>query len=135
MTSKVVYKGNLRTESAHLQSGSIFITDAPTDNNGKGEAFSPTDALATALASCMLTIIGIKANTSDFEIENAFAEVTKTMSSNPRKISKIEIHLHFKGKYTDKQKKIIERAAITCPVYYSLDPAMEKEVEFYYKNA
>jgi len=135
MTAKIVYKGNLRTECEHLQSGDKFITDAPTDNNGKGEAFSPTDTLAAALASCMLTIIGIKAASSDFTIEGAFAEVKKTMSSNPRKISKIEVQLYFNGDYTDQQKNIIERAAITCPVYYSLDPAMEKQIEFNYTNA
>ncbi|HIB37463.1 OsmC family protein [Mesonia sp.] len=135
MTSKVVYKGNLRTECEHLKSGNSFITDAPTDNNGKGEAFSPTDTVATALASCMLTIIGIKAENSDFSIENTVAEVTKTMASEPRRISKIEISFSFPKVYTDKQKKIIEHAAKTCPVWYSLHPDIEKIITFNYKDA
>lgn len=135
MTSKVVYKGNLRTECEHLKSGNSFITDAPTDNNGKGEAFSPTDTVATALASCMLTIIGIKAENSDFSIENTVAEVTKTMASEPRRISKIEINFIFPEVYSDKQKKIIEHAAKTCPVWYSLHPDIEKIITFNYKDA
>ena len=92
---KITYITNLRTECQHLKSSNTFITDAPTDNNGKGEAFSPTDTVATALASCMLTIIGIKAENSDFSIENTVAEVTKTMASEPRRISKIEINFHL----------------------------------------
>ena len=135
MTSRVVYQGNLRTECEHLKSGNTFITDAPTDNNGKGEAFSPTDTVATALASCMLTIIGIKAENSDFSIENTVAEVTKTMTSEPRRISKIEINFTFPEVYSDKQKKIIEHAAKTCPVWYSLHPDIEKIITFNYKDA
>ena len=135
MTSRVVYQGNLRTECGHLKSGNTFITDAPTDNNGKGEAFSPTDTVATALASCMLTIIGIKAENSDFSIENTVAEVTKTMASEPRRISKIEINFTFPEVYSDKQKKIIEHAAKTCPVWYSLHPDIEKIITFNYKDA
>ncbi len=83
MTSKVTYKGNLRTVSQHIKSGNEFITDAPTDNNGKGEAFSPTDTVATGLASCMLTVMGIKAEQMDVNMEGTTAEVTKTMASNP----------------------------------------------------
>ena len=135
MTSRVVYQGNLRTECEHLKSGNTFITDAPTDNNGKGEAFSPTDTVATALASCMLTIIGIKAENSDFSIENTVAEVTKTMTSEPRRISKIEINFTFPEVYSDKQKKIIEHAAKACPVWYSLHPDIEKIITFNYKDA
>lgn len=135
MTSRVVYQGNLRTECEHLKSGNTFITDAPTDNNGKGEAFSPTDTVATALASCMLTIIGIKAENSDFSIENTVAEVTKTMASEPRRISKIEINFTFPEVYSDKQKKIIEHAAKTCPVWYSLHPDIKKIITFNYKDA
>lgn len=135
MTSRVVYQGNLRTECEHVKSGNSFITDAPTDNNGKGEAFSPTDTVATALASCMLTIIGIKAENSDFSIENTVAEVTKTMASEPRRISKIEINFIFPEVYSDKQKKIIEHAAKTCPVWYSLHPDIEKIITFNYKDA
>ena len=132
MTSKVTYKGSLRTECEHLKSGNTFITDAPTDNNGKGEAFSPTDTVATALASCMLTVIGIKANQSGFMIDGAYAEVIKTMASNPRRISKLEVNLTFPKSYDDKTKKIIEHTAETCPVHYSLHPDIEKIVKFFY---
>lgn len=137
MTSKVIYKGNLRTECEHVKSKSTFITDAPTDNNGKGEAFSPTDTVATALASCMLTIIGIKAENSDFSIQGTIAEVTKTMASDPRRISKIEIAFSFPEttSYTEKQKKIIENAAKTCPVWYSLHPDIDKIISFNYNDA
>ena len=89
MTSKVIYKGALRTEATHIRSGNTIITDAPTDNKGKGEAFSPTDLVATALASCMLTIMGIKANESNINIEGASAEVKKIMATGPRRIAQV----------------------------------------------
>ncbi|MFV8281531.1 OsmC family protein [Christiangramia marina] len=132
MTSKVTYLGNLRTEAEHLQSGSKMITDAPVDNHGKGEAFSPTDTVATALASCMLTIMGIKANDHQMEIEGTFAEVTKVMTDKPRRISKIEINISVKGSFEEKEKKILENAALTCPVYHSLHTDIEKLVNFTY---
>ncbi|NQY05764.1 MAG: OsmC family protein, partial [Flavobacteriaceae bacterium] len=94
-TSSVTYQGHLRTSCIHLKSGNEIITDAPTDNNGKGEAFSPTDTIATGLASCMLTIMGIKANTMDVDLTGAKAEVTKTMASEPRRISKIEVNFNM----------------------------------------
>ena len=87
MTSKVTYLGELRTQCVHLRSGNRFITDAPVDNNGRGEAFSPTDTVATALASCMLTVMGIKARSMDLELKGAYADVTKHMAANPRRIS------------------------------------------------
>jgi len=133
MTSKVVYQSNLRTECTHIKSGNTFITDAPTDNNGKGEAFSPTDTVATGLASCMLTVMGIKAKNSDFNIDGAYADVTKTMASEPRRISKIEVNLYFPSSYTEKQIKILEHTAKTCPVHYSLHPDIEKVITFTYK--
>ncbi|WP_430412397.1 OsmC family protein [Kordia sp.] len=133
MTSKVTYKGNLRTVSQHLKSGNEFITDAPTDNNGKGEAFSPTDTVATGLASCMLTVMGIKAEQLDVNMEGASAEVTKTMASNPRRISKIEVQISMPFEATDKTKKILENTANTCPVHYSLHPDIEKIVKFDWK--
>lgn len=133
MTSKVTYKGNLRTVSKHIKSGNEFITDAPTDNNGKGEAFSPTDTVATGLASCMLTVMGIKAAQMDVNMEGATAEVTKTMASNPRRISKIEVKLSLPFEADDKTKKILENTANTCPVHYSLHPDIEKIVEFDWK--
>ncbi|WP_298524577.1 OsmC family protein [uncultured Christiangramia sp.] len=132
MTSKVTYLGNLRTEAEHLQSGSKMITDAPVDNHGKGEAFSPTDTVATALASCMLTIMGIKANDHQMEIEGTTAEVTKVMTDKPRRISKIEINISVKGSFKEKEKKILENAALTCPVYHSLHTDIEKLVNFTY---
>lgn len=134
MTSKVTYLGNLRTQCEHLKSGATFITDAPVDNAGKGEAFSPTDTVATALASCMLTIIGIKAKDLDLDIEGATANVTKTMAADPRRISKIEVEIKFPATYDEKTTKILERAANTCPVLYSLHPDIELDIEFRYKG-
>lgn len=133
MTSKVTYKGNLRTVSQHIKSGNEFITDAPTDNNGKGEAFSPTDTVATGLASCMLTVMGIKAEQLGINMENSTAEVTKTMASNPRRISKIEVKFNLPFEADHKTRKILENTANTCPVHYSLHPDIEKIVEFYWK--
>ena len=133
MTSRVTYLGDLRTECEHLQSNSRFITDAPVDNQGKGEAFSPTDTVATALASCMLTIIGIKAKDHGLDVVGANAAVTKNMSADdPRRISKIEVVLSFPGSYDEKSTKILERAAKTCPVLYSLHPEKALQVDFQY---
>lgn len=133
MTSKVTYIGNLRTECEHLQSGAKFITDAPVDNQGKGEAFSPTDTVATALASCMLTIIGIKARDNSIDVEGAYAEVTKTMAADPRRISGIKVAIVFPASYDGKDQKIMERAAKTCPVLYSLHPDIELDISFRYQ--
>ncbi len=130
MTSKVTYLGNLRTENTHIKSGNSFLTDAPTDNNGKGEAFSPTDTVATGLASCMFTIMGIKAKIWSLDLEGTTAEVTKIMASNPRRISKIEIQFNLPSKANDKIKTILENAAKTCPVHYSLHPDIEKVIQF-----
>ena len=130
MTAKVTYLGSLRTEAEHLQSGTKIITDAPVDNHGKGESFSPTDTVATALATCMLTIMGIKAEALEIAIEGTTAQVTKTMAANPRRISKIEVVFSFPKKYDDKVMKVLENAARTCPVFYSLHPDMEKEIRF-----
>ncbi|MAZ27229.1 MAG: osmotically inducible protein OsmC [Cytophagaceae bacterium] len=133
MTSKVVYEGDLRTRCTHLKSGNTFITDAPVDNNGKGEAFSPTDTVATALASCMLTVMGIKARDMDCDMTGASAAITKTMAADPRRISKIEIQITFPNPVSDKEKKILERVAETCPVHYSLHPDIEKDISFVWK--
>lgn len=132
MTSKVIYTGNLRTESEHLKSGAKIITDAPVDNHGKGEAFSPTDSVATALASCMLTVMGIKAEAIDVNLNGTTAEVTKTMAADPRRISKVEIVINFPESYSEKICKILENAAKTCPVLQSLHPEMEKLISFKY---
>lgn len=134
-TSKVTYLGSLRTECKHLQSGNTYITDAPTDNHGKGEAFSPTDTVATGLANCMLTMMGIKANDLKVNLEGATATVTKTMASNPRRISKIEVVFHLPEISDQKIRKILEKTAETCPVHYSLHPDIEKEITFHWENA
>lgn len=130
-TSEIKYAGNLRTEATHLASGEKIITDAPVDNKGRGEAFSPTDLLATSLGNCMLTIIGIAANEHGFNIDGAACSITKIMAPDPRRVVEIKADLNFPGNsFTDKEKKIIERAALTCPVYYSLHPDIKKEVTF-----
>lgn len=129
-TSKVTYLGNLRTENEHLQSKSTYITDAPTDNNGKGEAFSPTDTVATGLANCMITVMGIKARDMNVNMDGTTAMVTKTMAANPRRISKIEIVLNFPAGIDEKSRKILENTGRTCPVIQSLHPDIEKVIEF-----
>ncbi len=130
MTSKVTYLGNLRAESVHIKSGNSYITDAPTDNNGKGEAFSPTDTVATGLASCMLTVMGIKAREMNVDMSGTTAEVTKTMASNPRRISKIEVVLNFPFEADNKTKKVLEHIANTCPVNQSLHSDIERDITF-----
>ncbi|WP_299528662.1 OsmC family protein [Ulvibacterium sp.] len=132
MTSKVIYTGELRTECEHLRSGSTFITDAPLDNNGKGEAFSPTDTVATALASCMLTVMGIKANGLEVDLTDSFAEVTKHMASDPRRISEIEVKLSLPSMISGKNRKILEHTARTCPVLYSLHAEIKKKIDFHW---
>ncbi|WP_353140296.1 OsmC family protein [Pseudopedobacter sp.] len=131
-TSKVKYIGSLRTTATHLKSGETIITDAPVDNNGKGEAFSPSDLLATSLANCMITIMGMAANTHDIKLGEVEAEVTKVMVTEPRRVSEIHVNFNFPNKsvYSDKEKKILEHAAMTCPVFYSLHPDIKKEVQF-----
>lgn len=130
MTSKVTYLGDLRTTSTHVQSGTEILSDAPLDNNGKGEAFSPTDLVANALGSCMFTIMGIKARDMNVSIENSTASVTKIMQAEPRKISAIEIVFDMNYAPDDKTKTILERAAMTCPVFLSLHPDIDKRITF-----
>ncbi|MEH6536517.1 MAG: OsmC family protein [Psychroserpens sp.] len=134
MTSKVTYLGNLRTESVHLKSKKYFITDAPLDNNGKGEAFSPTDTVATGLASCMITVMGIKARDMGVDMTGTTAQVNKVMASEPRRIFKIEVLLDFPFEADDKTRKILERIANTCPVHNSLHPDIEKDITFNWKK-
>jgi uncharacterized OsmC-like protein len=133
MTSKVTYLGDLRTKSVHLQSGSEIISDAPTDNNGKGEAFSPTDTVANALASCMFTIMGIKARDINVDLTGSTAEVTKIMNAEPRRIGAIEIVFEIKSNADEKNRTILERAAMTCPVFLSLNADIEKRITFNWK--
>ena len=132
MTSQIKYEGNLRTVATHLQSGTVIETDAPTDNQGKGERFSPSDLVATALGNCMLTIMGIKARDMQLDLENTTIDITKNMVTSPRRIGEIKVVINFpKNLQTDeKQREILERAAMTCPVFESLHPEMKKDVEF-----
>lgn len=129
--SKIIYQGNLRTSSTHIKSGETIITDAPIDNNGKGEAFSPTDLVTTALASCMLTIMGIKARKNDINIVGISISVGKVMANNPRRISEIHLNFDFKGiEYSEKEKVILRNAAETCPVALSLNNDIKQVLQF-----
>ncbi len=131
MTSTVEYLGELRTEATHFLSGKKIITDAPPDNQGRGEAFSPTDLCATSLASCMLTIMGISARNHGLDMTGAKAEVNKIMAADPRRISRIEITFTMpKNGYTDTQKKVLELAARTCPVHFSIAEGLEEVLVF-----
>ena len=133
MTSKVTYLGELRTSSIHIQSGSEIISDAPTDNNGKGEAFSPTDTVANGLASCMMTVMGIKARDLELELKGSTAEVTKIMGVDPRRIIEIQIKFEMAIIADQRTKLILERTAMTCPVLNSLHPNIKKDVTFNWK--
>ena len=130
MTSKVTYLGELRTSSVHIQSGTEILSDAPLDNNGRGEAFSPTDTVANALATCMFTIMGIKARDMGIDLSGATAEVIKVMAADPRRIAKISVAFTINTPLDDKAKTILQRAALTCPVHYSLHPDIEKDITF-----
>jgi uncharacterized OsmC-like protein len=132
ITSSVKYIGELRAEATHVQSNTLIHTDAPKDNFGKGEAFSPTDLVATALGSCMISIMGIVALREKMtSVEGTVAEVTKIMYAEPRRIGEIHIRVTFpKNNFSDKEKKIYERAAHTCPVAKSLHPDLKQEIEF-----
>jgi putative redox protein len=126
-TSKVIYTGDLRTEATHVKSGQSFITDAPVDNQGKGEAFSPTDLLATSLGTCAITMVGIAARTHGFNVDGTSIKVTKIMASEPRRVGEIIVELDFPAvQYSDKQKAIIRRTIDTCPVGLSLNPALKQ---------
>ncbi|HYK45499.1 MAG TPA: OsmC family protein [Parafilimonas sp.] len=132
MTSEIVYKGELRTEAKHLQSATIIQTDAPTDNQGKGERFSPTDLLATSLGSCMLTIMGIKARDMEVNLDGTQVSIKKIMKQDPRRVGGIEVDFDFPGtlQVDEKQRAILERAALTCPVAKSIHPDIELDVHF-----
>jgi len=133
MTSKVTYLGDLRTSSIHVQSGNEIISDAPLDNNGKGEAFSPTDTVANALASCMMTVMGIKARDLEVDLKGSNAAVTKIMNAEPRRIGVIEITFEMEGTNDQKNITILERTAMTCPVFMSLNTEIEKRITFNWK--
>lgn len=125
------YMGDLRVECVHNASGTVIITDAPVDNQGKGEAFSPTDLCATALASCATTIMGIYARSHDIDITGMTVEVVKTMSASPRRIGKLEVTFNMpEREYSDREKKALINAAHTCPVHLSLHPDIEQIFTF-----
>ena len=136
MTSEVIYQGNLRTQATHLKSGEHFITDAPVDNNGRGEAFSPTDLLATSLASCAVTIMGIAANNHGIDIDGTKTEILKHMASDPRRVSGVDVTFYMPEKeYTQKEKSILEKAALTCPVAKSLHPDIAQNLTFIWNDS
>ncbi|MCE2844537.1 MAG: OsmC family protein [Chitinophagaceae bacterium] len=131
MTATVTYESNLRTTCLHLQSGSVFETDAPTDNKGKGERFSPTDLIATGLGACLITTMGIKAESMNIQLDGAKVEVTKVMVSDPRRIGKIIVHVTLPALNLDeKTMEILERVGRTCPVERSLHPDVELDIQF-----
>jgi putative redox protein len=132
-TSSITYVGELRTICIHLQSGTQILTDAPTDNHGKGEAFSPTDLVATALGSCMVSIMAIKSKDVEVDLKDSTVSITKIMQAEPRKIAKIIVELNMSIDTSEKNKAILERSAMTCPVLLSLHPDIEKEVTFNWK--
>jgi len=130
-TVKTIYLGELRTENEHLQSGNKVITDAPTDNQGKGEFFSPTDLLATSLGCCIMTIMGIKARDNNIDIEGTQVEVTKIMASEPRRVAEVIVEFTFPKKgYTEEEKQLIESVAGTSPVPLSLHPDLKQTINF-----
>ena len=134
-TIETTYPGDLRTEATHLQSGNKLITDAPTDNQGRGEYFSPTDLVATALGSCMITVMGIAARTHNFNIDGTKLVITKIVTKEPpRRIDEIIIELPFPaGNYSEKEKNILEYVVKTCPVALSLHPEIKQRVNLIYQ--
>ena len=132
-TSKIKYLGNLRTEATHIRSNKTIVTDAPVDNNGKGEAFSPTDLMATSLGSCMLTIMGIAANAHTINIEGTNIDITKIMAENPRRIDEIIVEFHMPSvNYSENEKIILENAARNCPVAKSVSSELTQTIIFNY---
>jgi len=130
-TVKTTYLGDLRTENIHLQSGSRIITDAPCDNRGKGEAFSPTDLLATALGNCIMTIMGMKAMDHGIDLAGTEIEITKIMASDPRRVSEVVLEFNFpKRSYSAEEKRLIESVAGTSPVPLSLHPDLKQTISF-----
>jgi len=137
MTSTIIYEGDLRTVATHLQSGTEIETDAPTDNQGKGERFSPTDLVATALGACMATTMGIKTRDMSVDLRGMKLSILKIMAADPRRIAGVNIVFDFPAGqvFDEKTKTILERIAHTCPVMYSIHPDMEVKIEFNWKSA
>ena len=127
---KISYKGNLRTRAIHIASGHKITTDAPIDNNGKGEKFSPTDMFASSLGSCMLTIMGITAESHGFNIDGSSVNLEKIMGVSPRRVSEINLNINIKGQLTEKQRQILIRAAKHCPVSKSIHPEIQENISF-----
>ena len=127
---KIVYNGCLRTKATHIQSGDTILTDAPTDNNGKGEAFSPTDLFASSLGSCMLTIMGITAQTHELNIDGSSIHIDKIMGANPRRVASLDIRIDINGELNEKDKKILIKAAEHCPVSKSIHPDIDEKITF-----
>ena len=132
---EITYKNNLRTKCKYIQTGNIITTDAPVDNHGKGETFSPTDLIASALGSCILTIMGIAAERCGIDIKGTSAEVIKFMEKDPRRISKIIIHIYFPIALSNKHLTILERSAHSCPVHHSLNADIEKVIIFHHPSS
>ncbi|HWI91213.1 MAG TPA: OsmC family protein [Flavisolibacter sp.] len=133
MTSTVEYEGELRTVCTHLRSGNNFETDAPLDNNGKGERFSPTDLMATSLATCMITVMGIKARSMGFDLNGIKIEVEKIMKADPRRVGGINLFFHIPENLQnvdDKTKQILKHTGNTCPVWLSIHPDIEVNVDW-----
>lgn len=135
LTSKVIYQGNLRNQAEHLKSGQVILNDAPIDNNGKGEAFSPTDMVATALATCALTVMGIRAKQEGFDLEETSATVVKEMASDPRRISTVAVSISIKANCSEKMQKILEGVGRNCPVSKSLSSELKQEFQFNWTGA
>jgi uncharacterized OsmC-like protein len=133
-TASTIYLGELRTQATHIRSGNKIITDAPLDNHGKGEAFSPTDLVSAALLSCMMTVIGIMANTHQVDVSGMSGEVLKVMGTDPRRITEIHIQLRFPRDYKEHDRVLIERTARTCPVAKSLHPDLVQDIQFIYAH-
>ena len=130
--AKIIYLSELRTEATHIKSGKTIITDAPVDNNGKGSAFSPTDLLSTSLGCCMLTLIGIRSEKNNFDPGKISAKVYKTMGINPRRVTALKIELFFEKTFAEDQRKIVEDAALNCPVAKSIHPDINQDISFSY---
>ena len=126
-TSRITYTGDLRTEAVHVKSGQMFITDAPIDNQGRGEAFSPTDLLATSLGACAITVVGIAARTHGFDVDGTTIKITKIMVSDPRRVGEVVVEMYFpQVKYSEREKQIIRHTINTCPVGQSLHPDLKQ---------
>lgn len=132
MTSKIVYVGNLRTKDTHLKSGTEIETDAPVDNNGKGEKFSPTDLVANALGACMMTMMGIAARDKKLLLENTQISIEKIMAANPRRISEVKVIIDFPKDHHigESDRAYLERIALNCPVAKSIHPDIKQSVTF-----